>query len=362
MNILVIGKFYIEGFGLHIAETLEDMGHVVRRFEPGYRSSRFGGSLGHRIDQVGRVLRQTTESLPAMRSWCMKELWILAEQAPLDVVIVIHDFLWPAEVAELKRRTGAAVALWFPDCLVNFGRAFFMNAPYDGLFFKDPFIVHRLKDVLTNPVYYLPECFNPAKHCVPDVVESELAAYRCDVTTAGTQHSWRVALFRHLAEYNVKIWGPPGPLWLDVGPVAKMYQGRPVHNQDKARAFRAAKIVLNNLHYGEMWGINIRAFEIAGARGFQLIDWRPGLSQIFEDRKELICYHSVNDLKQKINYWLPRDDERKVIATAGMQRAFAEHTYRLRLELLLETLAGRAHGFPCPENNEGWYPKCIIWQ
>lgn len=44
MNILIIGKFYIEGFALHIAETLTAMGHAVRRFEPGFRSGRIAGS------------------------------------------------------------------------------------------------------------------------------------------------------------------------------------------------------------------------------------------------------------------------------------------------------------------------------
>ena len=45
MNILVIGKFYNEGFALHIVETLSAMRHAVRRFEPGFRSGRIGGRV-----------------------------------------------------------------------------------------------------------------------------------------------------------------------------------------------------------------------------------------------------------------------------------------------------------------------------
>jgi spore maturation protein CgeB len=348
MNLLVVGKFYREGFGLHIAETLEAMGHTVKRFEPGYRSGRIGGQLGHRIDQVGQVLSQAADSLPALRARRMKALWTVAEQTPLDLVIVIHDFLWPVEVKELKRRTGAAVALWFPDHLAGFGRGFFMNAPYDGLFFKDPFILHALSDVLASPAYYLPECFNPAKHVLNDDQADKLEEYRCDITTAGSQHSYRVAFFKHLVEHNVKIWGAPAPLWMNTGPVAGMFQGRPVFNQDKARAFRNAKIVLNNLHYGEVWGVNVRTFEVAGIGAFQLVDWRPGLAQLFADGKELISFNGIRDLKEKINYWLPREEERHEIAQAGKARAYREHTYQLRLQLLLDTVGGRAHGFPLP--------------
>ena len=156
MNILVIGKFYTEGFALHIAETFDSMGNTVCRFEPGFRSNRIGGRIGHRLDQVRGVIHSSSDSIPKIRARRMRALWNVVEQESLDVVIVCHDFLWPDEVAELKRRTGAAIALWFPDHLANFGKGFFMNAPYDGLFFKDPYIVSRVSGVLSSPIYYLP--------------------------------------------------------------------------------------------------------------------------------------------------------------------------------------------------------------
>ncbi len=349
LNILIIGKFYTEGFALHIAETLVSMGHAVRRFEPGFHSSWIGGRLSHRLDQVRGVIHSTTDGLSAVRARRMRALWRVAEQGPLDVVIVCHDFLWPIEVAELKRRTTAQVAMWFPDSIANFGRGFFMNTPYDGLFFKDPYIVHVLGDVLRCPVYYLPECFNRERHWLPEEAIGHDVAYQCDLTTAGNQHSWRVAFYKNLSDYDVKFWGNAAPLWIAAGPVAEMHQGRGVYNHDKVRAFRGAKIVVNNLLYGEIWGVNARSFEAAGAGAFQMVDWRPGLGQLFEDGKELISFRSMADLKQKIDYWLPRESERRAIAEAGMRRAHAEHTYALRLGLLLDTLAGTRHGYPSPQ-------------
>jgi spore maturation protein CgeB len=57
----------------------------------------------------------------------------------------------------------------------------------------------------------------------------------------------------------------------------------------------------------------------------------------------------MEDLKTKIDYWLPREAERHEIAQAGMRRAHAEHTYLLRLDLLLSTLSGKATGYPLPK-------------
>ena len=127
-----------------------------------------------------------------------------------------------------------------------------------------------------------------------------------------------------------------------------MHQGRPVLNEDKARAFLGAKIVLNNLHFGEIWGANVRMFEAAGIGAFQMVDWRPGIAQLFEDRKELVTFRGVADLKRQIDIYLPQAEERRAIGEAWKRRAHAEHTYRHRLDLLLETLSGTGRGFPLP--------------
>lgn len=347
-RILVVGKFYSEGFALHIAETLVAMGNTVRRFEPGFKAGGIGGRIGHRLDQVRGVVYSAVDSVPAVRAQRMRALWKVLDEGPLDVVIICHDFLWPVEVAELKRRTGAQVAMWFPDSLVSFGRAYFMNAPYDHLFFKDPYIVQVLGGVLSSSVHYLPECINPGRHWLPEGDVGQESIYHCDITTAGNQHSWRVAFFKNLSEYDVKLWGNPAPLWMATGSVASMHQGRGVYNHDKVRAFRGAKIVINSLLYSEVWGVNARCFEAAAAGAFQMVDWRPGLNQLFEDGKELISFRSLGDLKEKIEYWLPRESERRVIAEAGMRRALADHTYTARLTVLLETIGGKRKGYPMP--------------
>lgn len=355
MKILVIGKFYTEGFALHIAETLDAMGHGVRRFEPGLRAKPSRGNFGRRLAQVSGTLYSSSDSLPFVRARRIRDLWSVVEQQPLDLVIVCHDFLWPGEVAELKRRTGAKVAMWFPDHLANFGRAYFMTAPYDALFFKDPYIVYSMKDVLRSPVYYLPECFNPLRHWLPEGEIGSDSRYKCDVTTAGNQHSWRVAFFSHLKEYDVKLWGNNSPLWMPSGELGGMYQGNGVYNEEKVRAFRGAKIVLNNLHFGEVWGVNVRTFEAAGAGAFQLVNHRPGISQLFSEPNELVTFRDISDLKRKLDYWLPRDAERQIIASAARIRAHRDHTYAKRLDLMLNTMNSAEGGFPLPGFIEaGW--------
>ncbi len=347
-TILVIGKFYTEGFALHISETLQEMGHKVLRYEPGVKLRNTGGYLAKRQWQVQNALHGMLNQFPAFERLKLLPLLATAENNAIDLVIACHDFLTPQAMQQLKKRTKAPVILWFPDHLANFHRAFFLNADYDALFFKDPYIVNALGKILKIPIYYLPECCNPNRHCFQELSEEDYQKYGCDITTAGNLHAYRAAFFSRLKGYDVKIWGNPPPLWLDTHGIKSMLQNKFVANEEKAKAFRAAKIVINNLQPAEILGINVRTFEICASGGFQLIDERPGLHQLFEAGKELVSFMDFDDLKMKIDYYLQRDEERLKIARRGMERALRDHTYENRLRLLLETVFGQKKGFPTP--------------
>ena len=50
---------------------------------------------------------------------------------------------------------GARVAFWFPDHVANLDRQLMLLAPYDGIFFKEPHVVERLRALL-RPARLLP--------------------------------------------------------------------------------------------------------------------------------------------------------------------------------------------------------------
>lgn len=347
-TVLVVGVFYADSVALHVAEALEDLGHPTMRFEVGPSLQPTAGTLRKRYEQVRRRIADMSGSIEVVRRRFTRRLLGAARGRSVGLTVVCHDFLQPKEVALLREATGAPVALWYPDHIGGFGKAWFLNAPYDGLFFKDPYIVHVLRRNLDKPIYYLPEAFSPRRHRVDRLREEDRLVFGCDIATASNLHAYRAAFFARLGDYEVKLWGNPPPLWMDVGSVAAMIGGRYVVHEDKARAFLAAKIVINNLYPAEIWGINARAFEIAGIGGFQLIDWRPGLGQLFEDGTELVSFYSMTDLRGKIDYYLQQPGHRAEIARRGRARAMRDHTFGSRLALLRDTLLGSAEGFPMP--------------
>ena len=109
--------------------------------------------------------------------------------------------------------------------------------------------------------------------------------------------------------------------------------------------FTSSKIVLNNLLYNEVYGLNVRAFEIAGSKAFQLIDYREGLRDL-QDGKDIISFSGLEDLKDKIKFYLNEPDLRKEISEAAYETAISKHTYKHRLKLIESTVFGNSEGYP----------------
>lgn len=351
MKILIIGRFYNEGLARFVLEELRLLGHETIAFEPGPKLGAFGSraafyvnrirSIGHgAMHAAARALGHSVH-IGALRR-------AIEGAGSVDLTLVCHDFLTPEEATEVKRLTKAPLVLWFPDAISNFHKHMFLNGPYDALFFKDPYIVDILRRNINAPVFYLPECYSPRALPPPQPGEIIEERFLADLGTAGNAYAYRVAFFRQLASYRVRLWGLPPPLWMKLGPVAPMIQGRFVGGPEKGQAFRGASIVVNNLHPAEIWGTNVRTFEVCGAGAFQMVDWRPGLAQLFAIGEEIVAFRDLGELKKKIEYYLARPEERASIAAAGLARASRDHTYVQRLKLLLATAAGVERGYPEP--------------
>jgi spore maturation protein CgeB len=349
MNILLIGKFNVDDFAQHISETFTKLGHNVLNYEAGPKVYQTNSVAVKRSIKIINSIYSSAIKIPFISNLDIRSLKKLLNKNKIDLTISVHDFLTPEHVKTIKHITKAPTVLWHPDGLHNFGKAMFLNADYDYLFFKDPYVVEYFRNTLIKNSYYLPECCNPDYHKPVNINAEETSFYGCELTTAGGIYTNREAFFRNLKNYNVKIWGSSPPLWMNTSHIKKMIMNKYVVHEQKAKAFTAAKIVLNNLNPGEIWGINCRAFEVTACGGFEMINYRKGLSQLFEIDKEVVSFNNYNDLIEKIDYYLSHDNERAMIAEAGRLRAHKDHTYKLRLQLMLKTVFENEKGYDMPE-------------
>ncbi|MDG1477380.1 MAG: glycosyltransferase [Vicingaceae bacterium] len=337
MNIAVIGKFNIEGSGLHIRETLQNMGHTVVSIDPEVKFMQYG-FMGYKGRSMARTFyKHFLGKVPLFRKIKANSIYKKYQQNKIDLSIVLHDYLSTQEINEIKKINSSPIALWFPDAISNFQKSMFFVAGYDYLFFVDQYLVKKLREEFLLNTYLLPQCSNPTYHKIEPLADNEIDYYTCDVTNVGNLYPSRIALYKHLTHYNFKMWGSKPSYWLNIPEIKKIITGVALFQKEKAKAFGAAKIVLNNLHPAVINGINKRAFEISGCGGFQIISHSNIVTELFEVDKEIVTYKNYEELIKKIDYYLDpkNEEERKSIAAAGYKRTSKEHTYENRLKELL---------------------------
>lgn len=336
MRILVFGPIYPDSFARNIIVALGEMGHQVAGVSP--------WEPPPWLPYYSRLLART--AIQRLWSGDMGSLLLRRmRQFQPDICLNVYSDLEPGVVARLRRQTEAALVAWFPDHLANLRRQYLLAAPYHCLFFKDPYIVRFVCDKLGKKAFHLPECCNPLWHRRVELTPAERGFYGCDLTTAANMYYYRALLLEPFADYNLKIWGRSSPPWLNSS-LRRVCQNHFVAELEKAKAFNAAQIVLNTMHYGEIESVNARVFETAGCGAFQISEYRDALARFFEPETEIVTFRTREELKEKVDYYLARPEERRVIADRAHARAYREHTYQHRLRYLLSVVAELHAGRP----------------
>jgi spore maturation protein CgeB len=333
LKILVSGQFYPDSFGRNIAETARRMGHEVARVET--------TPLHRHLNTLWVGFWMIAPRLfPALETRRQRKLVRAAREFAPDLILLTYGTLPPQVIRELRGVCSARIAVWYPDNLVNLGRQYLLASDLDAWFFKDPYIARILRDKLTLNAFYMPEACNNVWHRKVELSAEDQRKFGCDLVTASNMYYYRAKSLEPFRNYNLKIWGRSYPSWLS-SPLRAVYQDIYVAEEEKARAFNAAKIVLNTMHYGEIEGVNCRLFEAAGCGAFQIADWKPALPDLFEPEREIVTFRTQQDLKEKVDYYLAHPDERQEIADRAYARAHQEHTYERRLEKMFEILGLR---------------------
>jgi spore maturation protein CgeB len=334
-RVLVVGfHIFPDSLEWHIVDSLRHLGCAVEFFET-------------RIAPVAvpRLARQTFHKLANLmlrepeRLWERRLLRSVSEFEPTLILVTLGNQLSPKTIQRLRSATKASIVCWCQDQMTTIGRQFMLGSEYDVVFVKDRYMQDLFSRMVKSTVFsYLPEACNPRVHRSVELTDAEHTTYACDVMIAGTLYYYRQEILRHLSEFDLKIWGLR-PDWL-LYRLSTPYMGKAVFADDKARAVAGARICLNTLHYGEVNGLNCRAFEIAGCGGFQLISAVSVLAEHFEIGSEIVSFRSTGELVELIRHYLAHPDLASQIARRGQIRAHREHTFEQRLREILRIALG----------------------
>lgn len=105
------------------------------------------------------------------------------------------------------------------------------------------------------------------------------------------------------------------------------------------KVFHCSKINLNITMKPIQTGLSLRVWDILGCGGFLLSNYQAEIPEYFEVGRDLDCYESITDLKEKCAYYLAHDDIRAEIANSGYQKVKQFHTYKHRILTMIEIIS-----------------------
>jgi len=241
-------------------------------------------------------------------------------------------------VAKL-RANGVITASWFlEDC--NRFPIWRTQASWFDYFFviQDEPLISEIRAVGGREVHYLP-CASEASLVIQaPLSDEERRVYSSDICFMGSPYPNRVDFFSSLHEFSVGLWGKGWAAHEQRLPGMVREGERLIPPQEEAKIYAASEILVN-LHStskkdsdASKQFLNPRTFTAAMCGVFQLVDERGLLSRSFEPGKEIATFTGLEDLREKLHYFLGHPEERAAYVQAAQARALREHTYEARLD------------------------------
>ncbi len=318
-------------------EALRNAGQTVAAFPLHKYIAFYEGAYSY----WGRVNPELEpDALDAMRAAAERMVIDLIDFAP-DVVLVVEGLALHERAYALAQRVNAKLVLLLTESPYLDARQgeLIREARAVAAFTNERTSAAPLAEQTGIPVHYLPHAFDPEIHRPQDVGEIQ----QSDVFFFGTLWPERRLLLDGLRDlpYRVQVGG------YTLG--EPMTEASFMANAAMARLYCGTKIALNHYRRPSPGGdataspvepesIGPRAYEIAACGAFQLSDHRAELVELFGD--SVPVYAGIDDLRDKIAYYLSHDAQRLELARRARERV-AGCTFESRArEILLPVLEG----------------------
>ncbi|MBM2840620.1 MAG: hypothetical protein HW412_1148 [Bacteroidetes bacterium] len=187
----------------------------------------------------------------------------------------------------------------------------------------------------------------------PNIYKRGDGRERYDITFVGQAYGDRPHVIRSLAQRGIEVqtWGTYWNIrkWhhytrkfrvLSEKKFEEIACSTRISQEEMVAVFQSSRINLNLSAASQQRKNQIkgRNFEIPACGGFQLTGYTERLEDYFAIDKEIVCYSTVDELAEKLKFYLSHENERRSIAEAGYRRVLKEHTYERRLNALFKEM------------------------
>lgn len=316
MKVLVVGPEYFN-YTSSVTWGVSELGHQV--VELTYRN--FIEDCSYVEKKMNKIGFKAFEQ-HYYQEWNQRLIALYHQSCP-DICLVLNGKHIFPQTLELFRKNNSKLILWLIDSITRMPEIEKTLAFYDKVVsfeHRDEQYLHekyRMK-CSYSPVGYDSRIYYPDDSVIRDI----------DISFVGSAVPKRIEILQHVATYaqrnnrklatfskfwDSKYFWKKNRFAKKNDPLHLYVHNGNISPQQVAQIYRRSKICLN-IHIPEHEGVNPRTFEIMGTKSFELVDKKPKMSELVKVGRDVIEYEDVNDLINKIEYYLNNDLLRETIA------------------------------------------------
>lgn len=344
MKILFVGDTHRTSLSLHYFTNLVRLGYLVLPYNPFYFYTR------HIFEKFSVKLKKEPSDHRKKQVSC--DLITLCRKNCFDVVLIMaENFIDSDTLQEMKGASATPPLLVFHSHDNTFSPgilkpAYFINAllAYDFVFTTKSYNVNRYRALGQQNSFFIPSAYEPTLH---HPISNQYSIYQnkaFDVTFIGTYDLSRIRYLDAVGWERLYVWG-------DHWGTTKAYRHHPsrihpkaIYDFEFADVTSRTKCALGLLREEAQDLHTTRTFEIPACGTMQLAPRNNEILSFFEEDKEIVCFDSKEELKDKVDYYLANDWSRIAIARHGFERCTRDHnTYLDRIKEMFKTIRTKGH-------------------
>lgn len=358
-DINLAAGFGIEGKDIwtaNIHDTLKDLGHDLIVFDY---------NLGESFHHLEKTNTRHVEYAKKHRKEVVDSFLAQIKQAhkkkPIDILLsYFYDHFMTSEAIEEVKKLGILTINYNCNASYQLDLISDISPSFDYCLTVEKFRLDDYKNLGANPVYFQ-EAANP-KYYKPYDIDRVY-----DVLFIGQCYGDRAHNIKYLIDnqIDIKVFGPS---WDSVFATPRMqlknlfYKliskkkkiktllpttiiGKQLEFSEMIKTYSKAKIAINFATCGDthlsdkrITQIRLRDFEAPMCGAFYMTEYNEELEEFYKIDQEIVCYNTLEELKDKIKFYLGNDKAREKIRLAGHKRAVTDHSWENRFKKCFKEL------------------------
>jgi spore maturation protein CgeB len=335
LSVLIVGQSVGWSLENSYAKALKGLGWMVNFWNP----QEVLGAVS-RGARLGRLFSTFVNVEPWLRKANLELLKTVDRLKPNLVLVIATEGIRAGTLGQLRaQHPDTLLYCLFPDTPHNLVPDRILSLPFfDRVMTVSPNWMDAFARAGAKRVNYLPLAADPDLHHPPKTnPANSISAH--DVAFIGIWRPEREAFLDQLTDFDLCVWG--SSYWKrNASPGSRVpshWGGRALFGAEFSQACANSRILLNMID-GVGWpGPNMRTFEQPACRAFSMVTRTPAVLDIFKEGETIECFGSVSEVREKIEYYLTHEDERRRIADAAYDLVInGGHTYLDRARTLIE--------------------------